>query len=68
MLGGVALKSDLSCLEILEHTRSTIFWSPSDKNSPQKNDKVLGNFDANYNYLSKNVEILKKLNSKKINL
>jgi len=38
---------------------STIFWSPSDQNSPQKNDKVLGNFDTNYNYLSKMLKFSK---------
>jgi hypothetical protein len=27
---------------------------------PQKNDKVLGNFDTNYNYLSKMLKFLKK--------
>jgi hypothetical protein len=44
---------------ILCKSCNTIFWSPSDQNSPQKNDKVLGNFDTNYSYLSKMLKFSK---------
>jgi hypothetical protein len=46
--------------QILCKSCSTNFWSPSDQNSPQQNDKVLGNFDTDYNYLAKMLKFQKK--------